>query len=225
MHICLSWWGELHTREPVCTQQQWPGPLPLNATHCGKPFTDGVTPLFPSGWETRGKDNDCGWKFHFTRPTQPCGLSLHLLSFNSLELLVGVGAASSDGEMCSSLGKDVFHVATNPEHSSNARCSLPLPACSWCPEQTLQRPLAGFSGLQRGYPEMGELEEKKKSQIWLSLKVLHLIEIPRHRHCVNCVGCQPGKIPIVCKLLCALKPQSHYFHVTWTYNFCQGRLN
>lgn len=34
---------------------------------------------------------------------------------------------------------------------------LPLLACSWCPEMTLQGPLAGCSGLQQGYPETGEL--------------------------------------------------------------------
>lgn len=218
--------GGKHTREAICTQQQWLVTLRLYATHCGKLFSDAVTPLFSSGWENSCKEDDCGWKFHFSWPTQLCGLSLYLLSFNSLELLVSVWTASGDREVYSFLGRDVFHVATNSEHSCNARCS-PATSCLLPVSRNdltgatcrFFRPSARLSRNRRTLVEKTHLTELgivSESYIWLKYLGTGT---------VSTVGCQPCKIHIVCKPLCAMKPQSHYFHVTWTYNFCQGRLS
>lgn len=56
----------------------------------------------------RGKKANCSWKFHYWWHTQPQCLFIHLLWFDNPELLVRVRAASSNGEMCSSLCTDAF---------------------------------------------------------------------------------------------------------------------
>lgn len=79
---------------------------------------------------------------------------------------------------------------------------------------TFQKPFVDFSGLQKckNFSQKILLSSPNLVCNWNALAQALL-------------GPQPGKICIVCKILGALKPQSHCSHVTWTYDFCQESLN